>query len=91
MGRLAKALTPLLALYNPEWIAKGIQYYAAEAHRENSMRYTSPEHFAGRASGYILPAIPSNELTEAEAALIGMTESREHMATLGLLTDRARG
>ncbi len=90
-GRLAKALKPLFAQYDAKWIAEGIRAFAAESHREGRIKYASPENFASRAAGYILPAMPSNELTEREAALIGMTESRDHAATLGLLTDRARG
>ncbi len=91
VGRIGKALNPLLTVYEPKWIEAGIRAYAAELHRDGKMKYGSPENFAGRATGYILPALPANELTEREAELIGMTESRNHMDTLGLLTDRARG
>ena len=93
IGRFGKAVKPLLDVYQVKWIEAGIRTYAAGLHRENGIRYASPENFASRASGHILPAVPSNELTEKEAELLGpeMVTSREHSAALGLLTDRARG
>ena len=93
IGRIGKAFKPLLEVYTPEWIELGIRAYAADLHRDDAIRYASPESFAGKASGFILRNIPSNELTEKEAKLLGQETvlQREHAATLGLLTERARG
>ena len=92
-GRFIKAMKPLLAVYALDWIAKGIRSYATELHRENRIRYASPENFASRASGYILPELPANELTEREAELLGqdVVTVRNHAAAMGLLSERARG
>jgi len=93
VGRIGKAFKPLLDHYDVAWIGQGVRLYAMELHRENKMRYASPEIFASKATGYILPAVPSNALTKREAELLGqeMVTAREHAATLGLLTERARG
>lgn len=88
IGRIGKAFKPLLDVYAVPWIERGIRAYAAELHRDDAMRYASPEAFASKATGY-----PSNELTEKEAAMLGQETvmQRAHAATLGLLTERARG
>lgn len=93
IGRMHKALAPLLALYSEEWIAAGIRAYATEMQRTSGVRYASVENFASRATAYILPNIPNNALTEKEAALLGpeMVSAREHATVMGLLTERARG
>ena len=93
IGRVGKALKPLLLVYQPEWIERGIRDYAAERQRSDDMRYASIENFASRASSYILRQLPNNELTEQEAALLGpeMVAAREHANVMGLLTERARG
>lgn len=93
IGRIGKVFKPLLLVYHPDWIAEGIRHYAKERQRNNDIRYASPENFASRASGYILPVLPNNELTEQEAALLGpeMVAAREHANVMGLLTERARG
>lgn len=92
-GRFGKAVKPLLLVYDAKWIEAGIRAYAKGLHQDNGIRYASPENFAGRASGYILPIIPSNELTECEAELLGldMVTARNHSAAMNLLSDRARG
>lgn len=93
IGRFGKAVKPLLDIYNAKWIEVGVRAYASELHREGKVRYASPESFAGRATGYILPALPANELTEREAELLGqdVVTVRNHAAAMGLLSERARG
>lgn len=92
-SRFVKAMKPVLAMYDPQWIATGIDFYAADAARSGKPQFYSPEKFASLAVHFILPVVPSNELTEKEAKLLGpdMVASRAHAETLGLLTDRARG
>lgn len=92
-GRFVKAFKPVLKMYDPQWIANGIDHYAADAARSGKPQFYTPEKFASLAVHFILPSIPSNELTEKEAKFLGpeMVASRAHAETLGLLTDRARG
>lgn len=92
-ARFAKAMKPVVAMYEPQWVETGIAAYGADAARSGKPQFYSPEKFASLAVHFILPAIPSNELTEKEAKFLGpeMVASRAHAETLGLLTDRARG
>lgn len=92
-SRFARALKPVSTMYREDWIAAGIRAYAADAARSGKPQFYSPEKFAGLAVHFILPLLPSNELTEKEARFLGpeMVASRNHADTLGLLTDRARG
>lgn len=92
-ARFARAMKPVTKMYQEAWVAEGIAAYGAEAMRTGKPQFYSPEKFASLAVHFILPVIPSSELTEKEAKFLGpeMVASRAHAETLGLLTDRARG
>jgi len=92
-GRFAKAFAPVLHTMEARWVIEGIKSYGKRAHLDGKPQYYTPEKFVAASQHYILPCLPSNELTEAEAELLGpeMVASRFHAATLGLLSERARG